>query len=50
MDLISAQRGKFGAYQNRLEHIYDNVGSYSSLVSLGLVLIIKNTVGKDATF
>lgn|GEM_PF-232672 len=30
MDLISAQRGKFGAYQNRLEHIYDNVGSYSS--------------------
>ncbi|MGH4125764.1 MAG: flagellin [Clostridium sp.] len=28
IEIVSTQRGKFGSYQNALEHIYSNVGDY----------------------
>ena len=28
IETVSTQRGKFGSYQNALEHIYNNVGNY----------------------
>lgn len=28
IETVSAQRGKFGSYQNALEHIYNNAGNY----------------------
>jgi len=48
MEVVSKQRSKFGAYQNALEHIGNNVGNYSYNITSAESRISDADMAKEA--